>query len=252
MTIPAASRATLQDVLDAIDSAPAITGKRKQDLRSAVRLAAKVLGQQPHEVAAYPRGLGRRLDSVSGLSLGLSVGRWANVRSLLRSALSLTVPVMAGASAVDLLPEWQALQAEARGSCAIRLGRLMRWLSGRGITPVSVTLQDIEQYHDALMSDALLGRPEQSWAATRQSWERMRVACPAWPTIALVKPPNPKTYSLPWEAYPTSLKAEVDGYLDQHSSKSAGTEWSESRDRIRQSQCNPSSALPALRADEVH
>ncbi len=216
MTISTASRATLQDVLTAIDTAPDVTGKRKQDLRSAVRLTAKLLGQAPHDVAADPRGLGRRLDSVSGLSLGLSVGRWANVRSLLRSALSLSVPVMAGASAIDLLPDWQALLAEARkvGSCAIRLGRLMRWLSEHGVTPESVTLQDIEEYRNALLTDALLGRPEQSWAATRQSWERMRVAYPAWPQIELVKPSNPMTYSLPWETYPESLKADVDRYLD--------------------------------------
>jgi hypothetical protein len=55
------------------------------------------------------------------------------------------------------------------------LGRLMRWLSERSITPSTVLLQDIEQYRDVLMTDALLGKPEQSWAATRQSWERMRV-----------------------------------------------------------------------------
>jgi hypothetical protein len=216
MTQNTASRATLQDVLTAIDSASGITGKRKQDLRSAVRLAAKVLDQAPHEVAADPRGLGRRLDSVSALSLGLSLGRWANCRSLLRSALALKVAIMSGASAVELLPEWQALQAEARkvGSCALRLGRVMRWLSERGVSPSTVTLQDIEQYRDALMTDALLGKPDRSWAATRQSWERMRVACSSWPQIALVKPPNPMTFSLPWEAYPLSLKAEVDSFLD--------------------------------------
>ena len=216
MTQNTASRATLQDVLNAIDGATDITGKRKQDLRSAVRLAAKAFGTEPHFVAADPRGLGRRLDAVSPLSLGLSVGRWANARSLLRSALSLSVPVMAGASAVEMLPEWQALHAEARkvGSCALRLGRMMRWLSDRRITPSAVTLQDIEQFHDALLKDALLGKPERSWAAARQSWERMRLASPAWPQIQLVKPPNPMVYSLPWEAYSESLKADVDRYLD--------------------------------------
>ena len=226
MTTSTPSRTTLQDVLDAIDSASGITGKRKQDLRSAVRLAARVLGQEPHLIAADPRGLGHRLNGVSPLSFGLSAGRWANCRSLLRSALALKVPIMAGASVVDLLPEWQALQKEARkvGSCALRLGRLMRWLSERVITPGTVTLQDIDQYHDALMTDALLGKPEQSWAATRQSWERMRMACPAWPQIALDKPPNPKTFSLPWEAYPASLKAEVGRFLNRLAGKDLSDE----------------------------
>ena len=93
MTTQSRSRATLQDVLSAIDGADELTGKRKQDLRSAVRLAAKVIGAEPQLIAADPRAIGRRLDGISHLSLGVSAGRWANSRSLLRSALKLVVPV---------------------------------------------------------------------------------------------------------------------------------------------------------------
>jgi hypothetical protein len=48
MTTSTPSRASLRDVLSAIDGARDLTGKRKQDLRSAVRLAAKALGTEPH------------------------------------------------------------------------------------------------------------------------------------------------------------------------------------------------------------
>lgn len=92
MTIQHPSRATLQDVLNAIDSTGNIASKRKQDMRSAVRLAAKVIGAEPQMIAADPRGIGRRLDEASPISMGLSTGRWANSKSLLRAALALAVP----------------------------------------------------------------------------------------------------------------------------------------------------------------
>lgn len=217
MTNQSPSRATLQDVLSAIDSAHDLSGKRKQDLRSAVRLAAKVLGAEPQLIAADPRAIGRRLDGISHLSLGVSAGRWANSRSLLRSALKLVVPVMSGASTVPLLPEWELFVEEARkvGSSWLRLGRLLRWLSKRGITPAAITRDDLDQFHEELLSDALHGNPERSWQAARQSWERMRVACSSWPQIVLEATPNPMVYSLPWAAFPVSLKVEVDLLLER-------------------------------------
>lgn len=216
MTSKTPSRATLQDVLNAINGAENITDKRKQDMRSAVRLAAKVIGAEPQMITADPRDIGRRFDEASPISMGLSAGRWRNSKSLLRAALALAVQVMPGASTVPLLPEWEPLAAEARevGSCWLRLGRMLRWLSARHITPAAVTLSDLNEFRNAFLSDALLGTPEQSWQAARQSWERMREASSGWPQIALLKPPNPLTYCLKWEAYPASLKAEVDQYLD--------------------------------------
>lgn len=221
MTIQSPSHATLQDVLNAIDGVPTLTGKRKQDLRSAVRLTAKVLNAEPYLIAADPRGLGRKLDGVSAISLGLSAGRWANCRSLLRSALRLVTPVMAGAVNVPLSADWEALAVEARkaGSCWQRLGRLVRWLSLRGLTPASVTREDINQFRSELSTDALLGQPEAAWQAARRSWEHMRSVCPTWPQVALEKAPNPLTYSLPWDAYPVSLKADVDKFIDHLSGK---------------------------------
>jgi integrase len=211
------SRASLQDVLAAIDLEQGLPPKRRQDLRSAVRLVAKVMEREPQLIAADPRGLGRRLEGISPLSLGLSAGRWANTRSLLRAALKLVVPVMPGASTTPLLPQWEPLAAEARkvGSCWLRLGRLLRWLSERQIGPETVTLADLERFKSAYLVDALLGHPEQSWQAARQSWERMREACPDWPQIALEKAPNGRVYSLPWEAFPASLKVEIDALLER-------------------------------------
>ncbi|MEO8656240.1 MAG: hypothetical protein ABI409_19110, partial [Ramlibacter sp.] len=226
MTTQCPSRATLEDVLSAIDEVEGLTGKRKQDQRSAVRLAAKAIGAEPHLIAADPRAIGRRLKGISHVSLGVSAGRWANSRSLLRSALKLVVPVMVGASSVPLLPEWEELADEARkvGSCWLRLGRQFRWLSLRGITPATITQDDLDRFRKELLSNALHGNPERAWQAARQSWERMRVRCPAWPQIVSEATPNPKRFSMPWEALPASLKAEVDLQRDRLAGKDLSEE----------------------------
>ena len=221
MTIQTPSRATLQDVLRAIDKATDITTRRKQDMRSAVRLVAKTLGTEPHLIPADPRGIGRRLDGVSPLILGLSAGRWANCRSLLRAALRLFGPIMPGPSAVAVLAEWEPLATEARkiGSCWLRLGRLIRWLSAQAITPDQMVRADIDRFRQELSCDALLGDPNLTWQATRRSWERMRNTCPAWPPIMLDLPANPKVFRLPWESFPPTLKAEVDALLERLAGK---------------------------------
>ena len=217
MSTPKSSRATLQDVLKAIDVAPGLSTKRKQDLRSALRLIAKVLGADPQLIVADPRGIGRRLDGISHLRVGVSEGRWANSRSLLRSSLKLVVTVMAGASTIPILPEWEPLAEESRkvGSCWLRLSRLLRWLSEQLITPDAVTRDDLDRFHAAFLTDTLIGNAERSWQAARQSWERMRLSCPKWPQIELAATPNPMLYSLAWHVFPLSLKAEVDELLER-------------------------------------
>lgn len=43
----------------------------------------------------------------------------------------------------------------------------------------------------------------------------MRAACSSWPPIALEATLNPKVFSLPWAAFPVSLKAEVELLLER-------------------------------------
>ena len=84
----AASPPSLADVLAAVARAD-LPERRRQDMASAVRSAARALGRSPEQVPADPRLLGKRLTEVAPQALGLSRGRWRNIRSLLRAALKL-------------------------------------------------------------------------------------------------------------------------------------------------------------------
>jgi hypothetical protein len=71
----------------AIESHPGLTPSRRQEMLSALRIVARILGADPGSIAADPSDLRRRLAHVSHASAGLSRGRWNNVRSLTLSAL---------------------------------------------------------------------------------------------------------------------------------------------------------------------
>jgi hypothetical protein len=134
MTTENPSRATLADLISLISNVE-IADRQKQDLRSAVNTVAKVLGADPAAVAADPILLRRRLEQISPKALGLSQGRWANVRSLLGKALALARPMLPGRSLEPLMPEWEALAAQAPFNRRVRLLPLLRFLSGHSIGP---------------------------------------------------------------------------------------------------------------------
>jgi hypothetical protein len=122
------SRVTLADVI-ALISRSDFTDRQKQEMRSAVRTVARILGGEPADIAADPPGLRRRLETVAPQAQGMSRGRWANVRSLLLKGVALSRPMMAGRSAQPILPEWQSLMSGLPMSRSIPLAPALRFFS---------------------------------------------------------------------------------------------------------------------------
>src|SRR6516225_12378806 len=103
MSMMPASRATLADVILMISQAD-LPGRRKEELRSAVRTVARLLGTEPAAIASDPAALRRRLETIAPEAHGISRGRWTNVRSLLGKALAMARPIMPGRSRQAILP----------------------------------------------------------------------------------------------------------------------------------------------------
>src|SRR5262249_27981332 len=108
MSMTPASRASLADVIVLISQAN-LSERQKQELRSAVRTVARLLDGEPANIAADPAGLRRRLEVIAPEAHGISRGRWANIRSLLRKALALSRPMMPSRSVQPILPAWKVL-----------------------------------------------------------------------------------------------------------------------------------------------
>jgi hypothetical protein len=181
-----------------------------------VRTVARALERPPELILADPVPLGRRLAEISSIALGVSKGRWANVRSLLLQALALSRPMLPGRHREPLSPPWAALhQALPCRAHAHRLSRLFHWLSARGLSPETVTAGDIEAFGAELREATLSKRPSQIWLGVCWAWNKAQRTVEGWPAATLAIPKKRKPYTFPWPAFPASLKADVDRYLDR-------------------------------------
>src|SRR5262245_23783868 len=175
MAADAPSRAagpSLATILAAVAVAPGLTKAQRQDMASAARTAARMLGRPPEQIPADPRLLARRLAEVSPIARGISKRRWANVRSLMLKALALTRPMLPGRQREPISPAWVALSYKLNRGQATRLSRLLRWLSGRGLTPEAVTTHDLEVFGTELRESTLAKSPEETWRGVGRTWNK--------------------------------------------------------------------------------
>jgi hypothetical protein len=83
-----AEPATLQDVLDRLGTNTALSESRRRDLRSAIVVYAKVVGEAPAAIPLDLASIRKTLDGVVPLQAKVSRKRWANLRSDIAGAIA--------------------------------------------------------------------------------------------------------------------------------------------------------------------
>ena len=103
--------ATLADVMERIVSLEGLQRQRRDDLLSALRQVAKLLGGLPADIGANPEALRRGLNALTPASAGMTKRRSANIRALLAAALDLAgAKVLRRKPTAGLTPSWLALR----------------------------------------------------------------------------------------------------------------------------------------------
>src|SRR5262249_49097878 len=102
------ARPSLADALAAVFAAD-FPDRRKQEMASALRTLSRALGKPLASIPADPRPLSVRLKHVSPSAMGISPGRWNNVRSHVRASLALVQIMAPGRRLNKLSPAWEAL-----------------------------------------------------------------------------------------------------------------------------------------------
>ena len=210
MTTQPPSRSTLADVLAAVLAAD-LPPRRKQDLASAIRTVAKVIGRTPGDIDADLRTLSVKLRQTSPIALGIKRARWNNIRSGFNSAFRLVQPTLPGRSNEPIAEAWGVLYVliKTRGD-RIRLSRPLRWLSAEGISPDTLRLEDLEGYRHMLAERTLLKDPESDWVYMSRAWNRCVTNVAGWPEIRICRQSRAKVYSLPLSAFPQSLLEDIE------------------------------------------
>ena len=212
MTVVLPSRMTLADLIPLIEQAN-LSPIQRRDQISAVRTIARLLDATPGDIDADPARLRRRLETIAPQALGLSRGRWNNLRSLVGKALALARPMLPGRQAAQLLPEWEALLAPLPRNRAASLLALARHFSVGDVPPTRLTLADLEAYHQSILNDRLRAKPEQTWDNLVWTWNTCRRELAEWPHIEIPRESQREVYVRPWSDFPASLKADVDAFL---------------------------------------
>jgi hypothetical protein len=189
--------------------------RKRQELSSAIRTTARALGRLPENVPADCRLLASRLKDVAPTAIGISPGRLANIRSLLRTSLALVQPISPGRHQNDLLPEWLALWNELTSkSDRIALSRVLRFCSARGIGPNAVTKETFDDYRFQL-ERSLLKRPAETFAMTVRAWRRAQAAIPGWPQLGVSIPDRRRQWVSGWDRFPDALRRDCQAWLDR-------------------------------------
>jgi integrase len=211
------AQSSLFDLIDKIAADDSITLKRRQDISSAVRAMAKVINKPLAECPADPGFLAARLNGFSPASADLTAPRWANIQSLVRYALKqaglLKVP---GRYREPLTPAWAILFAEVGDRRIIRgLSRLAHYCGVKGVDPISLDDAQMQNFLVDLSQGALVNGPREIHRMSCRLWNQASSSIATWPKTVLTVPDYRKHYALSWESFPTTLKADVDAYLDR-------------------------------------
>ena len=209
------SPTTLQGVIDALALRADLSDQRRLDLRSSLRTFAKVMGKTPDQVPADIGALNSQIAGMTAQMVGLSAPRWANVKSGLTTALSLTgAKVIAGKRRGALAPEWAALldQVEDRYERS-RLSRFMSWCTTEAIAPETVCQGDVDRFVVALAKESLVERPKAVHRDLALAWGRCRTTVAGWPDIAVAVPNHTRAYALAEEDFSDAFVKDVDAYL---------------------------------------
>ena len=206
-----ASLADLLALLETVD----LPERQRQELSSAVRTVARAFGRPAAEIPTDTRLLTNRLKDIAPAALGISRGRWNNVRSLLRTALSFVQPISPGRNRNEVAPEWLELATKlCSRSDEVALSRVLRFLSGRGIGPTAVTAETFDEYREHL-ERSLLKRPADTYAMTIRAWQRAALTGRGLATDCGFGPDRRRRWISRWDRFPESLSRDCRVWLDR-------------------------------------
>ena len=212
MAINDMSSPTLQDSLDAIEASD-MTALQKRDCRSSVSSFCRELGVTPAEVPAHAGKLRAKLQTLTPEALGISKGRWANIKSGLAKAVGLVGKSYPGRSKVPYLPEWverlDALPVKNR----FKLTAGVRYLSSVRVFPETVSLEHLYGFRDTILNDRLRAKPEQVWDQFLWGWNAAVAGYPdLWPQVTIPRVIKRDVYIYPFAHFPPSFEADVRAY----------------------------------------
>jgi integrase len=175
---------------------------------------AKALDLPPDQIPADAVQLRTLLAKASAAKAGLKAGSWRTMKSVaLRALQDAGVELASGRDTTALSPAWRALFDQAEQRASIGLGRFAKFLTRRSVEPHTISTDDFAAWRGELLDTSLRASPDTSYRQMLRLWKTCEQSVPGWPRVDVELPEDPRRFSLPWEAFPKSLRLEVDAFL---------------------------------------
>jgi len=224
------SQPSLADLIVRIAAASDLPKTTRQNWCWAIRTVARVGGKEPVAVAAHPEFLRRLMAKAAPIAAGLTAQAWNNARSLAGKALEWAgLARIPGRYMGAYTLEWQAfwILLPPKTALAHQLCRLLHYFSVNGIRPGTVTQADFERFYKALIEESLVPDPYEVYRGATKSWNNAAELFPSWPQVKVTVPTKrPAAFSLPWSAFPETLRIQIEDYLSAAAGYSLDIEFS--------------------------
>ena len=205
---------TLQAIIACIHAMDHLAPQRRQDLCSALRRLASLIGQPPCNIPADPALLRQQLALFTPASAGVTPRRWHNIKALVSASLDMTGTKVVRRRCDSLPPAWAELMGRVNDRYErSRLSRLASHCAALGIEPDQVNHSIAAVFGAELLQNSLIERPKQVHRDACLAWNRSADSIPGWPGQHLTVPDHSRTYALPLTAYPLSFVADLEAWL---------------------------------------
>jgi integrase len=208
---------SLADLIARITSAADLPKTTRQNWCWALRIMARVAGQEPTAVPAHPDFLRRVKARAAPKALGLGSGAWNNAKSLTDKAMTwaglITIP---GHYQAPFSAPWAALwcQLPPKSALTYQLSRLFHYCSANAIQPADLTDETLQQFYDDLAEESLVENPYGVFRGAAKSWNNALARVPGWPGGPVSLPSKrPPPFALPWSTFPETLRIRVQAHL---------------------------------------
>jgi integrase len=206
---------TIADLIALVMAHPDLKPARRADITSALRTMCRALKTEPECLVANLRDISKRLAKVSPVSIGVTRGRWSNVRNLVLAALRLVgIRALPGRYREPLPPAWEALRAQLPSDPSkSRVSRFMGFCGANGIAPGAVTKETFSQFQSAVENDSLVPRPTAVIRDTGVGWNEAADTIPGWPQLRVEVPSRRRDFAYPEEDFPEPFQASLNTYF---------------------------------------
>jgi hypothetical protein len=185
----------------------------RNSMIAALNKLKKIFGAPAESIRLDPEELTRRFRQASPVALGLTAGSLAVYKGHIRRVLRRLGVIRRPPPKRPLTREWQELLERLPDRfTSLKLRDFIGWCSDRLIPPVSVGNGTLAEFAAWRRFNRIKGDPWDFARRCAKTWNRVAQTVQGWPITELTAPKTGFHYTLPFDAYPSSLVADVEAF----------------------------------------